>query len=285
LLGPDDSLVCTYETDLPDAQNRENTATATQQNYDYDKVGVGTPNGTTYYEGEANVDFVDADITKVDECIDVWDDNGTPLDESDDVYLGKVCADDDPADMVFEYSIEIGPYDEAFCEETFDFVNTASFVTNDTDATGEDNHTVAITVSCVCTLTQGYWKTHSEYGPAPYDDAWALLGDDGADTPFFESGLSYYDVLWTSPKGGNAYYILAHQYVAAELNKLNGAVMPSEVQDAFDEATGLFETYTPAEVLSMKGKNGNTLRAQFINLAGTLASYNEGVVGPGHCSE
>ena len=30
-----------------------------------------------------------------------------------------------------------------------------------------------------CTLTQGYWKTHSSYGPAPYDVTWAILGDYG----------------------------------------------------------------------------------------------------------
>ena len=70
-----------------------------------------------------------------------------------------------------------------------------------------------------CTLTPGYWKTHSTYGPAPYDETWALVGED---TPFFLSGQSYYDVLWTSP-AGNAYYNLSFHYIAAELNDLNGA--------------------------------------------------------------
>ena len=27
----------------------------------------------------------------------------------------------------------------------------------------------------VCTRTQGYWKTHSEYGPAEYDETWNEL--------------------------------------------------------------------------------------------------------------
>ena len=41
-----------------------------------------------------------------------------------------------------------------------------------------------VTVTCKpppgpgCTLTQGYWKTHSKYGPAPYDSTWALIGED-----------------------------------------------------------------------------------------------------------
>ena len=71
-----------------------------------------------------------------------------------------------------------------------------------------------------CTLTPGYWKTHSKYGPAPYDATWAEIGED---TPFFASGKTWYDALWTEPKGGEAYYILAHAYIAAALNFKNGA--------------------------------------------------------------
>jgi hypothetical protein len=132
-----------------------------------------------------------------------------------------------------------------------------------------------------CTLTPGYWKTHSGYGPAPYDDTWASIGED---TPFFLSGQSYYDVLWTAPRG-NAYYILAHAYTAAELNVLNGAYIPTDVSDAWDEATNLFAAYTPHEVAEMKGKAGKDLRAQFIYLAEILDDYNNGITGPGHCSE
>ena len=132
-----------------------------------------------------------------------------------------------------------------------------------------------------CTLTPGYWKTHSMYGPAPYDDTWASIGED---TPFFLSGQSYYEVLWTTPQGGNAYYILAHAYIAAELNFLNGAD-PSAAQAAFDEATALLGTYTPDELAGLKGKAGKETRAQFIALAEILDAYNNGLIGPGHCSE
>ena len=60
-----------------------------------------------------------------------------------------------------------------------------------------------------CTLTSGYWKTHSEFGPAPYNDTWAQLPN-GASTTFFLSGKTYYQVLWTPAFMGNSYYILAH---------------------------------------------------------------------------
>ena len=89
--------------------------------------------------------------------------------------------------------------------------------------------------------------------------------------------------MWT-PSKGNAYYNLASQYIAAKLNGLNDASL-SAVQAEFDAATVLFETYTPAQIAELKGKNGKELRAEFISLAGTLAAYNEGKIGPGHCDE
>lgn len=129
-----------------------------------------------------------------------------------------------------------------------------------------------------CTLTPGYWKTHSIKGPAPYNNTWLQVGEN---TTFFLSGKSYYQVLWTSPRG-NAYYNLSFHYIAAKLNFLNGAD-PSAAQAAFNEATGLFETYTPAQIGALKGNNA--LRQQFINLAGILGDYNEGLIGPGHCDD
>jgi len=130
-----------------------------------------------------------------------------------------------------------------------------------------------------CTLTPGYWKTHSIYGPAPYDDTWALLLPSAETSPFFLSGNTYFNVLNTSP-AGNAYYILSFQYIAAELNFLNGAD-PSAAQAAFDAATLLFQTYTPAQIAVLRGSSA--LRQQFVNLGTILDNYNNGLIGPGHC--
>jgi hypothetical protein len=267
------ALNCTYSASLPDGSNRTNTATATQQNYSYDKDKVATPSGTTNYSGSANVDFTNATVTETDECIDVTDTYAG--------FLGTVCAGDAPE--TFNYSRTIGPYNSPDGCGDHTIGNTASFVTNDTGTSGADSWTVLVHVPCDfgCTLTQGYWKTHSEFGPAPYDDTWAQLTS-GASTSFFLSGQTWYQVFWT-PVSGNAYYQLAHQYMAAKLNILNGASVPASVQTAFDQATSLFSTHTPAQIGALRGNN--PLRAQFISLAGTLASYNEGALGPGHCSE
>lgn len=256
------TLVCTYDTGAqssPDVNpfGATNTATA---------VFAGSS-----WTGTTSITFGTTPATETDECIDVTDSEGGDL--------GTVCAGDVP--HTFSYPLTVGPY--ATCG-TYEFENIADFVTNDNAEPGSDNHIVAIDVPCPqgCTLTQGYWKTHSVNGPAPYDETWAEIGED---TAFFSSGQSYYEVLWTSPKGGNAYYILAHQYIAAKLNMLDGAAVPAEVQTAFDGATALFGTYTPAQIAALKGKAGNEVRAQFISLAGILGSYNEGDLGPGHCDE
>jgi len=254
------TLNCTYSADLADASAGTNTVT----------VVTSTP---MVEGGTASENYAFGDpTTEIDECIDVTDDKYGAL--------GTVCYTDLP--KTFEYTLDIGPYD-ACGEHTF--TNVASYVTtddeNDTDESGSAEWTVVITVPCAggCTLTPGYWKTHSSYGPAPYDDTWALIGED---TPFFYSGQSYYAVLWTNPAGGNAYYILAHAYIAAELNKLNGANF-SAAKEAFDAATALFNDpgNTPDYVAGLKGKK----RAEWINLAVTLDEYNNGLIGPGHCSE
>lgn len=182
--------------------------------------------------------------------------------------------------QTFRYSRDI----TATTCDPFDVVNTATV--NNAVVLDSDTVTIRVTVACQqgCTLTQGYWKTHGD--PAntkKFDTTWNLLpGGLGPSTTFFLSGASWIQVFNTSPSG-NAYYQLAHQYMAARLNILNGASAPGSVTTAISSATTLFNTYTPAQIGALKGNDA--LRQQFISLAGTLGSYNEGTIGPGHCDE
>jgi hypothetical protein len=253
-----DTLNCSYSADLPDKTDRINTATATLQN---------TPGGTTDFSGSAAVDFDNAAMTEIDECVSVSDDQaGT---------LGTVCANESP--RTFTYNLTVGPYNVC---GTRTFVNVATFTTNDTGSTGNASHTVNVNVPCGtgCTLTQGYWKTHSIVGPAPYDNTWALLpGGLAQNTLFYSSGRTWYQVFWTPP-AGNAYYNLAHQYMAARLNVLNGASVPSAVQTAMNSANTLFNSVSGTTLSAAQ-------RRTAISLAATLDAYNNGVTGPGHCSE
>jgi len=161
----------------------------------------------------------------------------------------------------------------------YTFGNTATFLAG-SGADGSASATVNIDVPCEigCTLTPGYWKTHSSYGPAPYDDTWAMIPG-GADAIFFLSGKTYHQVLWTPPQG-NVYYILAHAYIAAQLNRLNGASFQAAAT-AFNQATSILQSATPASLAGVKGMNKNVI----VGLAATLDGYNNGLIGPGHCSE
>lgn len=151
-------------------------------------------------------------------------------------------------------------------------------VTYPDDPEEQDEVTVEV-VFLGCTLTQGYWKTHSEKGPAAHpDDTWNSVG--GPDAIFYLSGKSWLTVFKSPPKG-NAYYNLAHQYMASVLNANSGAAVPADVQSAMDDAESLFNTYTPAQIAALKGNDAT--RKEFIELAGMLGSYNEGEIGPGHC--
>ncbi len=247
------TLTCTYATPLPAATDQLNTATV---------ITTGVVGGGT---ASANVVF-GAPTSLVDECVDV----------SDDQYgdLGTVCWNQVP--VTFSYAMYVGPYDAC---GFYEFVNVAAFVTNDTGAAGSDSWTVDVYVPCGgCTLTAGYWKTHSEYGPAPCDATWDMLPG-GADTIFYLSEMSYYQVLWTNPSGGNAYYILAHQFIAAKLNILNGASTTPAVDAAMSWADTFFNTYLPYDKLT------KVVRADAIYYASILDQYNNGLIGPGHCDE
>jgi hypothetical protein len=227
----------------------------------------------------------------VHKCIDVTDDHGTPGNTADDTTVGSnVCAGTnlDPITIPSpRYILRVGPYSD--CGNTvIPFTNIATFTARGPPAgyTGSDDWTVDISVPCVgCTLTQGYWKTHSLKGPAPYDDNWAKLPN-GAETPFFVNppnvdGTTWYSVYWTPPKG-DAYYQLAHQYEAAKLNILNGASSTSAVTTSITWAENtVFTVFAP------KGKKvyPQSLVKDMRTNAATLASYNEGTIGPGHCDE
>jgi len=178
--------------------------------------------------------------------------------------------------------------------DPFTVENTATVV--DSVVLDSDTVTIRVTVNCGegCTLTQGYWKTHSNKGPAPLDTTWNLLPDQPAafdpdaiqeaeDETFFYSGQTWYQVFWTSSAGGNAYYILAHQYMAAVLNILNGASSTAAVNAAITNAGNYFNNAanTPASALNLSKSARKTL----LGYATTLGNYNTGVIGPGHCDE
>ncbi|XYJ08576.1 hypothetical protein ACSUZJ_14280 [Telluria sp. B2] len=106
--------------------------------------------------------------------------------------------------------------------------------------------------------------------PASYD----------RNAPFFSSGLTWQQVL-DSPVRGNAYLILAHQYIAAVLNRAAGASAPSGVQGVIAAATAWIQG---GATLSTCGPGECALQKAW---AGTLDVYNnrEYPGAPKHCPD
>jgi hypothetical protein len=287
------TLNCTYsEDDFPDGTSRLNTASVTI-------TGIATP-----FTGTANVVF-GTPTTLEDNCLVVKDEG----DLGDTDPLGTVCvAGTHPppdgafdAPKTFNYT-RLVPTGEAQCG-LFTYDNTATGTTNTTSTVVTASASIDVTIECPegCTLTQGYWKTHNPSfaaarngnGPPP-DETWEELPD-GEQSGFFTTGLNSYpaagpnppsftwfNVFWTAPKG-NAYYNLAHQYMAAKLNILDNVTPTQDVADAIADAEALFAVWTPAAVGALKGNNAT--RAEFIELAGILGAFNEGLLGTEHCTE
>lgn len=126
-----------------------------------------------------------------------------------------------------------------------------------------------------CTYTQGYWKEHPELWDEASDGMVFLTSD-----LFYNSEVSNLTIMKMPPKGGNAYEILAHQFIGASLN-MNGA-SSSGVQEV-DDAMSAAAAYFSAEPAGIPSPEDPT-RSQLVDWASTLDQFNSGLIGPGHCS-
>lgn len=148
------------------------------------------------------------------------------------------------------------------CTTTLNKTTTNIGTVNAKDSFGTgvtDTATATVTVKQNgCTFTQGYWKNHPGAWPAlpaPYTQA---------------SWLN----IFGSPVKGNGWISLAHQYMAATLNILNGA-NPAAISSIYGDVKNLIDNdpdqkLKPNEVSSYVGK---------------LDAFNQGKIGPGHCKE
>lgn len=139
-----------------------------------------------------------------------------------------------------------------------------------------------------CTRTRGYWQTHSIFGPAPYDETWAEIGET---TPFFGSDLSWIEAIRTPPRG-DAYFQLAPQFIAATLNGFAGASLDA-IADELAAAEALFARCNPGDFAQGRGNGRNAVpagscagdEAEARRLASILDAYNNGLAegGPPKC--
>lgn len=262
VLAPLARMTCTYATTVASGAARTNSATADSSTY-----------GITQGQASAPVAFV-TPTTVVDNAVTVTD-----------TFAGAgLPATAIAASQTFTYARAFSAPDFAACGAATTFGNTASIATDD-GAARSASASVTATLTCPppppppassgCTLTQGYWGTHSSKGPAKYDATWGLIGEN---TPFYLSGATYYGVLQL-PTKGNAYFVLAHQFIAAKLNILKGATAPAGFNMGAVEA--FFQANTPGQIAALKGSA--PARAQALAWASTLDAYNNGLLNVAHC--
>ncbi len=122
-----------------------------------------------------------------------------------------------------------------------------------------------------CTRTQGYWKTHSKYAKnISQRRSWP----DPVDEDDLLCGKTLLNIFRMESKG-NAWVIVAHQYIAAILNVASGASATEGVTAAIRDAREF--------LLANCGGVPASEAATVLALKDVLDSYNNGVIGPGHC--
>ncbi len=260
-MAPFTIVECAFRADVPDTTDRNVVGSAT--------VSHGLRVSTQ--EVVASFSSPTTGVDEVDHCVDVFDDAVPYADH----YLGTVCVD--TGEETFEYSIEVGPYTTC---GPFQVTNTASYVGLDTGATADAAWTIDGNVQCnaACTLTQRYWKVHSNFGHRRFNPTWNRIGAQGENTTFFHSGGTYVQAMYRFALG-NPYWTMSKAYIAARLNQLNGATFTPATQTAFTNATTLLNSYTPAQVFL-----NLSVRKQFVKAAATLKDFNSGRTGPGRCT-
>ena len=298
------TLDCTYDATVAGKTGGYNEASVTRQRQCYDAQGMPSAcNGTSQYVSNQAPFAFGEPAAVTDDCAsldDLFNAGGLNLgnsfgwvvaDEVCDSHTAYVTGDisvmgsilgslDILADWIPQASI-----DNLTCE--FMVPNVLNVLFNGQSASDESIITVKVPSICNqgCTYTQGYWKTHANYAAKPQfakkrDATWDLIGADAENTVFYGGDMSYIQVMWMPPKG-NAYYQLAHQYIAAKLNTLMGTGALPATQQAIAQAEALFLAHGNPTDGWWKNKNNRQLA---ITLAGMLAAYNEGSAGIPHCS-
>lgn len=121
-----------------------------------------------------------------------------------------------------------------------------------------------------CVRTQGYWGNKPDVvWPKGYS----------RDAQFFRSGLTWQEVL-DSPTRGDAYFILAHQYIAAVLNTASGASAPNSVRSVILASGTWFATATTGTCV----RGACQLQRSWSSI---LDEYDNGEYpgGPRHCDD
>ena len=121
-----------------------------------------------------------------------------------------------------------------------------------------------------CFKVPGYWRGHSEFGPASNDPAWSKLpGGASTQFPFVASPTTYYDALGLNAQG-DAYWTLAQLYISVQLNVLSGKTLPPAINQAWSASGKLLSKYDSGSIPQGSRDYGKALSlatavARFLN--------------------
>ncbi len=148
-----------------------------------------------------------------------------------------------------------------------------------------DDASVAVTCSG-CTLTIGYWKTHNGLSSSLglRDLVTALLpislGSGGGKTVIVTTATQATSILSKEGDASNGINKLYAQLLGAKLNIKNGA-NGSAVASVIAAADAFLVSKNAADWNSLPTSQKNTVLSWVV----ALDNYNNGLTGPGHCSE
>lgn len=242
------NYTCTYSS-APSPSAGTNTATVTV-----------TLAGTDYsFTGTKTFDFATpTTINATDECITVTDDQYAA--QHSGSALGTVCADAAPKD--FAYTLTVGPYTAA---GDYTFTNKACYATNDTQASGCDSASVAVTV-----LPNQWFSEVTDSSQCIFDRDPNVAGRQ-FNLIFTQdpTNVSVYKITSTNP--GQFYYNVYYYAAAATTLTINipapfvtHGAMPVHFYDGVTQNSGC---YTNGNLLGSQaslitGVNGGTITVQ-----------------------
>lgn len=150
-----------------------------------------------------------------------------------------------------------------------DPTNPATGVVCDQEEQASVSVSVAVSAETACAYGLGYWKNHTS--------AWPVTRLTLGTIDYSQAELLN---ILKQPVKGNGYITMAHQLITAMLNVESGVTADAETAQAIVDANALIGGSVVPPIGS--GKIASKLTS---SLNGELASFNEGSVGHGQCSE
>ena len=189
--------------------------------------------------------------------------------ESVDVVVGDFLFDNGAStDCMTPLECGVAYVFRAFSHATSSYMRSADTATLEAS-------TLPCTQVQACTYTQGYWKTHGPVPTGNNTNTWPVAS-------LVLGSVSYTDLqlqsIFNTPAAGNGLLVLAHQLIATKLNIANGTD-PTAIAATVAAADALIAGLVVPPV--GKGKLAPSVTS---SLTALLTSYNEGAIGPGHCS-